>query len=67
MKKEEKANSQPWGFVAGLLIASFATLVGIGSGLEPDTILLRAGIAGTVVGIIVSCAVCLGSIFSESV
>lgn len=40
----------PWGSAIGLLAACLATLVGVGSGLEPDVILLRAAVAGVVLG-----------------
>ena len=62
----EPAKNQPWGLVAGLLTASFATLVGIGSGLEPETILLRAAIAATAVGIAVRFAIGLARLLRES-
>ena len=42
---------KPWGRLVGLLVASFTTLVGVLAGLEPATILQRAGCAGLIAGV----------------
>ena len=39
-----------WGLTLGLLTASLAMLVGVVSGLEPETILLRSVIGGGLTG-----------------
>lgn len=41
---------QTWGVAIGLLAFSVATLVGITTGLEPETICLRAGTGGLAAG-----------------
>lgn len=41
---------QLWGVAIGLLAFSVATLVGITTGLEPETIFLRAGTGGLAAG-----------------
>jgi len=46
-------SDQPWGRLSGVLAAAGAMLIGVLRDLNPDTILLRAAIAGTVVGAVV--------------
>jgi hypothetical protein len=40
----------PWGRVAALLAACFATLTGLVRGVDPDVILFRSVVAATLVG-----------------
>ena len=47
-------SDQPWGRMSGLLAAAGAMLIGVLRNLNPDVILVRALIAGAVVGTVVS-------------
>ena len=46
----------PWGSVAALLAASFATVAGLVRGIDPDVILWRALVAATAVGSLAAAA-----------
>jgi hypothetical protein len=56
----EKA-AAPWGSIAALLAACFATVVGLVRGIDPEVILWRAIVAATLVGALtaVACRVAL--------
>lgn len=41
-----------WGIAVGLLAASLATVVGVAKGLDPDTIVLRAAIGGSIAALV---------------
>ena len=41
-----------WGTAVGLLAASLATVVGVATGLDPDTIVLRAAVGGSVAALV---------------
>lgn len=43
-----------WGTVAGMLMASLVTVVGVATGLEPETILLRCAVSSAIVMIAVT-------------
>jgi hypothetical protein len=44
---------QPWGRVCGLLGACIATLAGVFQQVDPDVILIRAAVCGSVVAVCV--------------
>jgi len=46
----------PLGYIIGLLVACFVTLMGVIRGLDPDVILFRAICAGLVIGVVVTMA-----------
>jgi hypothetical protein len=52
MTRSGKAQRIPWGRTVGLLTACLATLIGVGSGLDPDVILLRAAVSGVTLGVL---------------
>ncbi len=47
---KDKNEKQPWGRVIGLLTACGVTLIGVFYGIEPEIILVRALVAGSVLG-----------------
>jgi hypothetical protein len=48
---QAKGNAEiPWGSVAALLTACFATIAGLIRGLDPEVILWRAVVSATLVG-----------------
>jgi hypothetical protein len=47
-----KHRGRPWGWMIGLIAASLTILVGVGRGLTPDVIMLRAALAGVVCGMV---------------
>lgn len=49
----QETPDQPWGRLSGLLAAAGAMLIGVLRNLNPDVIVLRAIVSGTVVGIVV--------------
>ncbi|MBL8848978.1 MAG: hypothetical protein JNG89_04810 [Planctomycetaceae bacterium] len=50
----DEQHDQPWGRLSGLLAAAGAMLIGVLRNLNPDVILIRAIIAGIVVGSVVN-------------
>lgn len=54
--KETKPNIRPWGSIAALLAACFATLVGLARDIDPEIILWRAVVAATLVGAVAAIA-----------
>jgi hypothetical protein len=46
----DDATPQPWGRMLGLLAASGAILAGVVRDLNPDVILIRALVAGAIIG-----------------
>lgn len=46
----DDATSQPWGRMLGLLAASGAMLIGVVRDLNPDVIVVRALVAGVIIG-----------------
>jgi hypothetical protein len=48
----DDASPQPWGRMIGLLAASGAILIGMVRDLNPDVIVVRALVAGVVIGIV---------------
>lgn len=51
----DNTSQQPWGRMLGLLAASGAMLLGILRDLNPDVILVRALVAGIVIGAVAAC------------
>lgn len=46
----DDASPQPWGRMLGLLAASAAMLIGVVRDLNPDVIVVRALVAGVIIG-----------------
>lgn len=59
--KRKRELKRPWGGVAALLGAGAVTILGVGCGLEPATILFRAFTVGMILGVLAAVA---GSLFS---
>ena len=53
---EPRKDNRPWGGIAALLAACLVTLIGVVSGVEPATIVLRAAAAGALLGVLASVA-----------
>jgi hypothetical protein len=52
--RSEPHPERPYGSLVGLFMACLVTLLGVWRGLDPDTILVRASMAATIVGIATS-------------
>lgn len=55
----------PWGSVAALLAACFATVAGLVRGIDPEVILWRAVVAATLVGALTAFASVLAQWLSQ--
>lgn len=51
--------SRPWARLAAMLMACYATLLGLWAQLDPETILLRAAASAAMVGLVVRMLVML--------
>lgn len=51
----DNTSPQPWGRMLGLLATSGAMLLGILRDLNPDVILMRALVAGVIIGAVAGC------------
>ena len=56
----------PWGSVAALLSACFATLAGVVRGIDPEVILWRAIVTATLVGVLTAVVVCVVQLLHRS-
>jgi hypothetical protein len=56
---QSKQSAKPWGSVAALLAACFATIAGVVRGIDPDVILWRAIVAATLVAALAAVANCV--------
>jgi hypothetical protein len=56
---QSNQSAKPWGSVAALLAACFATIAGVVRGIDPDVILWRAVVTATLVGALTAIASCV--------